>query len=266
MSAKRERGERERGRTVGELARLAHVSVRALHHYDEIGLLQPSGRSRASYRLYTERDLARLQQVLLFRALGFSLDGIARVLNAPDFDRKRALLAQRALLEGEARRLEAMVALVDKTLDALERDEAMTDEDMFEGFDPSSHDEEARAKWGQSAAYAESARRTKTYTKETWATVRAEAQAIREAFAEAMVGGKRPGDPAVRALVERARSHLDRWFYPCSPEMHAALGQMYVDDPRFAATYEKVREGLAQFVRDAIVGASDRAGPERGPC
>src|SRR4051812_43314536 len=125
MSAKQGAAERERGRTVGELAKLAHISVRTLHHYDEIGLLRPSGRSRASYRLYTEADLARLQQVLFFRALGFSLDDVARVLSAPDFDRKKALLAQRALLVREGRRLEAMVALVDKTLDALERNVAM---------------------------------------------------------------------------------------------------------------------------------------------
>jgi len=256
MSAKRGDGAPDRGRTVGELAKLTHVSVRTLHHYDEIGLLTPSGRSRASYRLYTEHDLARLQQVLFFRALGFSLDGIARVMNAPDFDRKKALLAQRALLVDEARRLTAMVALVDKTLDALEGNDTMTDEEMFEGFDPGSHEEEARARWGNTSSYAEAARRTKGYTKETWTAIRAEAQAINEGFAAAMDSGTVANDPAVRALVERARMHIDRWFYPCSREMHAALGQMYVDDPRFAANYEKVREGLAQFVRDAIVGAS----------
>ncbi len=259
MSAKQGHDERDRGRTVGELAKVAHVSVRALHHYDEIGLLKPSGRSRASYRLYTEQDLARLQQVLFFRALGFSLEDIARVLNAPGFDRKKALLAQRALLVDEGRRLEAMVALVDKTLDALERNEAMNDEDMFEGFDPNAHEDEARARWGNTSAHAEAARRTKTYTKETWAAIRAEAQAIHEGFAAAMDAGKAPDGPEARALADRARMHIDRWFYPCSPEMHAALGQMYVDDPRFAATYEKVREGLAQFVRDAIVGAAARA-------
>src|SRR6202046_4168345 len=104
---------RRQGHTVGEVARLARVSVRALHHYDEIGLLVPSGRTESGYRLYTEPDLERLQQVLFFRELGFALEDVSRILRDPHFDRRQALLAQRAMLVEKGERLMAMVSLVD---------------------------------------------------------------------------------------------------------------------------------------------------------
>src|SRR5580704_15918984 len=106
--------------TVGEVSKVARVSVRALHHYDEIELLRPSGRSRAGYRLYTDGDLERLQQVLFFRELGLPLDEIARLLRDPELDRRRALVGQRALLVEKLERMKSMLALVDKTLDAME--------------------------------------------------------------------------------------------------------------------------------------------------
>jgi MerR family transcriptional regulator, thiopeptide resistance regulator len=249
------------GYTVGDLAKLAHVTVRTLHHYDELGLLKPSGRSKASYRLYTEADLARLQQILFFRELGFALEDVARILQNPEFDRRKALVAQRALLVEKLGHLEAAVALVDKTLDSLERGTRMKPEEMFEvfgDFDPGAHEVEAKARWGESTSYAESTRRTKRYTKEDWKTIRDEAEAIGRAFGDALASGKAPADLRVMDVAERARLHIDRWFYPCSRDMHRALGQIYVDDPRFAANYEKIRAGLAAFVRDAIRANSAR--------
>lgn len=241
--------------TVGDVAKLARVSVRALHHYDEIGLLKPSGRSRSGYRLYTDSDLERLQQVLFFRELGFALEEIVRVLQSPDFDRREALLAQRGLLVAKGERLLAMVTLVDKTIDALEKGIVMTAEEMFEvfgEFDPKAHEEEAEKRWGETPAYAESARRTKRYTKDDWTAIKEEGDAITAALATAFASGEAPGDPQVLALAERARLHIDRWFYPCSRAMHVSLGDMYVADPRFTAFYDKHRPGLAQFVCDAI--------------
>jgi DNA-binding transcriptional MerR regulator len=243
------------GYTVGDVARLAHVTVRALHHYDEMGLLRPSGRTRSSYRLYTDSDLERLQQVLFFRELGFALEDIARIVGDPGFDRKKALVAQRALLVDKRHRLDSLVESIDRTLDGLEGGRVMKPEEMLEvfgDFDPQAHDQEAQRRWAQGGSYAESARRTKRYTKEDWQTIKAEAQAIHDAFAAAKDSGQPPTDTGPRELAERARLHIDRWFYPCSHEMHAALGQMYVQDPRFAANYERLREGLAQYVCDAI--------------
>jgi hypothetical protein len=145
-----------------------------------------------------------------------------------------------------------MVALVDRTLESLEKGTTMSHQEMFDGFDPSAYEEEAKERWGDTPSYAESARRTKRYTQEDWATIRAEAEAIERDFAEALGAGMSPTDERARAIAERHRAHVDRWFYPCSREMHAALGAMYVQDERFAQHYERRREGLAQFVSDAV--------------
>jgi DNA-binding transcriptional MerR regulator len=260
MSSRDGQGRRTPAYTIGHVARAARVSVRALHHYDEIGLVQPSGRSAKGYRLYTPADLERLQQVLFYRELAFPLEEIRRILADPAFDRRRALLAQRARLAERAARASALVALVDRTIARLERGETMTPDEMFDGFDPSQHDEEVRARWGATESYAESARRTARYTQEDWVRIRAEADALRHAFAEAMERGTPPTDAAAMDVAERHRLHIDRWFYPCPPRMHAGLGEMYVNDPRFAANYDKVRAGLAGYVRDAIRANAQRAG------
>src|SRR5580698_8782932 len=146
-----------RGHTVGDVAKLARISVRALHHYDEIGLLEPSGRTEAGYRLYTDRDVERLQQVLFFRELGFALEDVARILRDPHFDRRQALIAQRAMLVEKGERLKSMVALVDRTLDSLGKGIVMSTEELFDGnFNPGAYEEEAKQRWGKTDTYAES--------------------------------------------------------------------------------------------------------------
>jgi hypothetical protein len=121
------------------------------------------------------------------------------------------------------------------------------------------HAEEAKARWGDTPAYAEAARRTKRYSKDDWAKIRAEADAIEAALAAALTSGVAPTDGAARALAERHRVHIEQWFYPCPPAMHAGLGQMYVSDPRFAEHYEERCAGLAQFVCDAIRANAGKA-------
>jgi DNA-binding transcriptional MerR regulator len=246
--------------TVGEVARLAQVSVRTLHHYEAIGLLQPSGRSAAGYRLYTPLDLARLQQILLHRELGFRLGEIGRVLDDPGFDRRAALVAQRAALAAQIARSTALLGTIDRTLRSLAGEETMTDEEMFDGFDPAAHEQEVEARWGQTRAHAESKARTSRYTKSDWDEMKAEAAAITADLAAALADGVPPVDPRATALAERHRLHIDRWFYPCSKEMHARLGDLYVSDERFAASYDRLRPGLAAYVRDAI-GANLLASP-----
>ena len=215
--------------TVGELAGLARVSVRTLHHYDEIGLLRPSGRSGAGYRLYTAGDLQRLQQVLFFRELGFKLEDIQRILADPGFDRRQTLIAQRALLAERAERAHALVDLVDRTLKALE-DDTMKPEEMFEGFDPAKYEEEATARWGQTEAFAESKRRTSRYTKDDWAKLKAEAEANVEELARAMADAVPPIDARAMDLAEQHRLHLERWFYQCPVAMHVELGEWVVEE------------------------------------
>jgi len=241
--------------TVGDVAKLAHVSVRTLHHYDEIGLLAPSERSEAGYRLYTHEDLSNLQQVLFYKELGFGLDEIRGIMNDPAFDRREALLSQRDLVAEHLLRLEALMGLIDKTLVSLEGGTAMTKEEMFEvfgDFDPAEHEEEVQQRWGDTDAYKESSRRTKRYTKDDWARFKAESEANGTVMVELFDAGVEPTDPRAMDVADEARMIIDRWFYPCSREMQVCLGEMYVADPRFKANYDKQREGLAQWLCDAI--------------
>lgn len=240
--------------TVGELAKLTGITVRTLHHYDEIGLVQPSDRSRSGYRLYGDGDVLRLQQVLLYRELGLPLDEIAAVLDDPSYSRSKSLREHREVLVAKRARLDAMLAALDTAL-RLEEGKPMQPEDvktMFDGFDPDEYADEAKQRWGETDSYKESMRRTKTYGKAEWEVIRAEATSIYERFAELMREAAAPSDARVRGVVEAHRAHIDRWFYPCSRDMHRGLGEMYVADPRFTANIDKLGPGLARFVRDAI--------------
>jgi DNA-binding transcriptional MerR regulator len=244
--------------TVGELAKLTGVTVRTLHHYDEIGLVTPSQRTAAGYRLYGERDVLRLQQVLVHRELGLPLEQIAAVLDAPGFARTEALRAQRAALVERRGKLDAMLAAVDAALRLEEGKAHMKADDvkqLFDGFDPAQYEDEAKERWGETDAYKESARRTKTYGKAEWEQIRAEGEAIYARLAELMREGAPPDDARCKGVVEAHRAHIDRWFYPCSTQMHAGLAELYVGDPRFTTNLDKVAPGFAQYLHDAIVAA-----------
>jgi DNA-binding transcriptional MerR regulator len=248
--------------TVGDVARLAGVSVRTLHHYDEVGLLEPSDRSDAGYRLYTTEDLERLQQILFYKELGFTLEEIREFMGDPAFDRREALLTQREMIAEQALRLEALLGLIDRTLTSLGGGIQMTKEEMFEvfgDFDPAEHEDEVKERWGDTDAYKESARRTATYTKADWARFKAESEEINAAITALMDEGVEADDPRAMDAVDRARLQIDTWFYPCSHQMHVGLAQMYIADPRFTATYEKIHTGMAQYVHDAILANAKRA-------
>ena len=241
--------------TVGQVAELTGVTVRTLHHYDEIGLLAPFDRTPAGYRVYVRSDLERLQEILFFRELGFSLDEIAAVTGDPAYDRRRALARQRDLLRSRVRHMEAIIAAVDEALKAEEEGMQMSERDMFEvfgDFDPRDYEQEAAERWGETAAYAELARRTSRYTKDDWQQITGEAESIAEAFAAALRGGAPPESDSTMDIVERHRQHIDAWFYPCSHEAHDGLGAMYVADARFAAYWNEREAGLAAYVSAAI--------------
>jgi MerR family transcriptional regulator, thiopeptide resistance regulator len=247
--------------TVGDVARIAHVSVRALHHYDDIGLLRPSARSDAGYRLYSDDDLTRLQQVMLYRELDFTLEDIAQALAATDFDPLDALVAQRQLVADKLVRDEALLALLDKTILAMKGGIRMSKEEMFEvfgDFDPAQYDDEVKERWGDTDAYKESARRTKRYRKADWERMKAEQDANGAAMVALFDDGVAPDDARATAVAEEARLLIDKWFYPLSREMHVGLAEMYLADPRFTATYEKMRTGLAQWWHDAIIANAAR--------
>ncbi len=240
-------------KTVGEVAELAGITVRTLHHYDEIGLLSPSGRSEAGYRLYSYDDLARLREILIWRTLGFPLTEIASLLDDPGHDRLAALERQRELIEREIDRLGTLAVAVEDAIAAHRNGAELEVDAMFDGFDPSEYEEEARERWGHTDAYKESARRAASYGQAEWDEIRAEGdEIVRELIA--VMRGRAPADgEAARALAERHRRHISRWFYPCSPQMHRGLAEMYVADQRFAQTYERHAEGLAAYFHDAIL-------------
>ncbi|HEX2873250.1 MAG TPA: MerR family transcriptional regulator [Polyangiaceae bacterium] len=249
---------RKRTYLVKEVAEIAGVSVRTLHHYDEIELLVPVGRTEAGYRLYDDDDLLRLQQILLGRELGLTLEEIRRSLTEPDFDRREALLAQRAELEKRAeqtaemrRAVDAALALLDQA-EAGESAESVSPESLFDGFDPSRYEAEAEQRWGHTDAFVESRKRTRHYTREDWQRFAAEQAAIYGAAVEALRAGKPPTDPDALAAAERHRESIERWFYPCSHEMHCNLATMYEQDPRFAENIDKYGPGLSPFLVSAI--------------
>ncbi|HEX7197577.1 MAG TPA: MerR family transcriptional regulator [Candidatus Limnocylindria bacterium] len=244
-----------RSHTVGAVARLAGVTVRTLHHYDEIGLLKASGRSAAGYRRYADVDLDRLQRILFYRELGFGLDEIRTVITDGDADAIGHLRRQHAMLLDRIGRLKRMAAAVEKAMEARTMGISLTPEERFEVFgdhDPEEYAAEVEERWGDTDAYRESRRRVARYTKADWERIKAEGQAVIEQVVGAMSSG-RPSDSAeAMAGAEAHRRQIDDAFYECSYEMHVGLAEMYLADPRFTATYEKIAPGLAQYLHDAI--------------
>lgn len=236
--------------TVKAVSDLAGVSIRTLHHYDEIGLLKPTESTASGYRLYTSEDLERLQQVLFFRELGFSLQEIKGIISRPDFDRRRALLDHRQLLLERQGRLERLIQSVDRTLQAMERGMEMDEKEMFDGFDHAQYEEEARQRWGQTREYQESARRAKRYSKSDWEAIQQEGQQITLGVAALM--DQDPSDPRVQELVRQWHQLINDRFYTCSTEVFRGIGNGYVEDSRFTAFYDKVRPGLASFMNAAM--------------
>ena len=167
--------------TVGQVAALAGVTVRTLHHYDRVGLLVPSERSEQGYRLYDYGDLERLRQIRLLRELRFSLDAIGQMLDATAYDRRSALAGQRELLRERQERTEKIILGVDRALTAMEEEKEMDRTEMFAGleeFDHAQYQEEAEERWGDTDAYKESMRRTRRYGKNDWARIKEEGEEV----------------------------------------------------------------------------------------
>jgi DNA-binding transcriptional MerR regulator len=247
--------------TVGDIARLTGVSVRTLHHYDEIGLVVPRERSEAGYRLYGPSEVARLQEVLFFRELGFGLGEIKRLVERPDYDRATALQRQRRLLDTKAEHLLAMIDALDAAVEAERHGTPMSNEDMlgvFGDFDPAEHEAEARERWGDTDAYRESARRTARYGRADWEQMGRESAEIDQAFLALMAAGVPADSSEAMEIAERHRNHITKWFYECTSEIHVGLGQMYVADSRFTERIDRAGEGLAAYMSAAIEANAGR--------
>jgi len=248
--------------TVGQVANLAGVTVRTLHHYDEIGLLAPTHRTSGGYRSYGVGDLERLRRILFYRELGFPLDEIATILADPRADAAEHLRRQHRLRSDRIERLQAMAAAIEKELEAQQMGISLSPEEQFEVFGTDKVGgewaDEAEQRWGNTEAYKQSQRRTSKYTKQDWVTLKAEADEGLRAFADALRAGTTPDSPAAMDLAEAHREYISRWFYDCDHDTHRGLARMYVADPRFTKLYEDLAPGLAQYVHDAIMANAAR--------
>lgn len=243
--------------TVQKLGKLAGVSPRTLRYYDEIGLLQPARINSSGYRIYGQVEVDRLQQILFYRELGVELEQIKEILSSPDFDATSALLEHKEKLMEKRLQLDALIANVEKTINQKERGIAMSDQEKFEGFKKKMIEEnekkfgkEAREKYGDDAINRSNAK-LMGVTQEQYEAV----TKLHEEFAENLKAAYVTGDPSGE-LAQKAADLHRQWlaFYwdSYTPEAHAGVAQMYVDDERFTAFYDNIQPGSAPFLRDAI--------------
>jgi DNA-binding transcriptional MerR regulator len=238
--------------TIQRLANLAGVTVRTLHYYDEIGLLKPAQIKENGYRIYEEHELLHLQQILFFREIDFPLEKIKRIMSDPSFSIEKALRDQRQLLELKKKRLTDLTRTIDKTLNKITKQNPMKDEKLYDGFSKEKiekYAEEAKERWGHTEAYKQSQERAKKMSKGDMARIQKESDALMKEIAAVI--NKKPSDTTVQKLIDRHYNNL-RNFYEPNLEMYRGLGNMYVDDSRFTAYFEKYAKGLAIFMRDAI--------------
>jgi len=245
--------------TIKEIADLAGVTTRTLRYYDEIGLLSPSTIGDNGYRIYDQDSLLLLQQVMFFRELDVSLKDIQMILNHPKFNLVAALEEHRVTLQARAKQLKALIETVDLTIDTLKGEWTMSDKDYFEGFDESQYEEEAKQRWGKTPQWAESQKKWASYSKEQKDAIKVEGGEI----TKRMVGtdpGLSPDDPGVQAAIGDYHAYINKYFYTCDVEFIRNLSDMWVQDPRFAVNYDRIREGGAAFVRKAVHIFADRSG------
>ncbi len=241
---------------VKEAAELAGISVRTLHFYDEIGLLTPDEVTEAGYRVYSERNLETLQEILFFRELGFSLKQIKEIMSDPAYDRQAALELHRKMLIEKRDRLDQLITTIDKTIQHMKGEIKMTVEEKFQGFDFSRnpYEQEARERWGDQAVDESKAKLGKMSEAEMKA-LQDEIHAIYSKLAQLRHGS--PESEEAQAAIEEWYRALNR-FGHYSLEAFKGLGQLYVDDERFTKNIDQFGEGLAAFMRDAMAVYADR--------
>lgn len=244
--------------TVQRLGHLAGVSTRTLRYYDAIGLLKPARTNSSGYRIYGQREVDRLQQILFYRELGVSLEEIKELITSPTFDADRALKEHRRKLLEKREQLDALIANVDLTIAQREGTRTMTDKQKFEGFKQKLIDDneqkygaEVRAKYGDEKID-KANRKIKNMTEKQYAEVEQLAADIHTTLAAAFATGDPAGELAQKA-VDLHRQWLSYFWDAYSKEAHAGVAQMYVDDPRFTAYYDKDQPGVAAFLRDAVL-------------
>ena len=235
-------------KTVNEVSKLTGVSVRTLHHYDEIGLLKPTSVTEAGYRLYDDTALERLQHILLFRELQFPLKDIKAILDSPDFDRNRALEQQIELLTLKKDHLENLILYARgiKFLGVKYMD--------FSAFDTKKMDEyaaQAKENWGKTEAYKEFEEKSKDWTEETTGNIAKDMMIIFAEFGQ--MKDLNPADEKVQAQVKKLQDYITEHFYNCTNQILSGLGQMYAGGGEFTENIDAYGgEGTAEFTNKAI--------------
>lgn len=244
--------------TVSEVAKASGVSVRALHHYDEIGLLKPGHVGENGYRYYGRDELLRLQQVLFHRELGLPLEEIRQVLDDPGFDRVAALRAHRVRLMAEAKRYRELLKTLDATLSELEGETDVKDKAMFRGFDPAkqaAHEVWLVERYGDQmqARIDEAKDRVKDWTQSDFDRAHLEFEGIEAELAGAMIQGLPADSDAVRSITRRLHGWVGRsWNRPPTAEAFCGLAVLYQENPEFRARYEARASGLTDYLAEAV--------------
>ncbi len=236
---------------INEFAKLTGVSVRTLHYYDEIGLLKPAFVDvQNGYRFYDEKSISRMQEILFYRELDFSLKAISEILSSPDYDKKKALAEQRKLLILKKERLEKII----NALDGAEKGKI-----IMTAFDNSNYETarkqyeaEAKERFGNTDAYKEQVEKTANYSESKWQNVNDGLMLVFAKFSECMKNGNSADSNKAQALVKELQDYITDNYYTCSKEILAGLGQMYVADERFKNNIDKQGDGTAEFVQKSI--------------
>ena len=244
--------------TVLQLARMSGVSPRTLRYYDQKRLLSPARVTEAGYRIYGEEQVARLQQILFYRELGLALKDIRKILDAPQFDARTALLSHLAALKERKTRIERLIETVENTILQKEGKRIMTDQEKFKGFQKKSleeneqkYGEEIRQRYGEETVR-QSNKRWLEMDEATVKSMQELGEEIKRELEQAVEAGLSPVGESGKKLMQMHRKWLSYTWEEYSPQAHKGLGQMYVSDHRFTEYYDKSVPGCAQFLCDAI--------------
>jgi DNA-binding transcriptional MerR regulator len=242
------------GLTVGQAAALVGLSVRTLHHWDTVGLVRPSDRTLAGYRVYSTDDIARIHRVLVYRELGLPLAEIGVLLDDPDVDGREHLSRQRAQLTERIAHLQTMVHAVDLMLAASKSGMTLTPEEQVEIFGTDWQPgwvQEAEDRWGDTKQWAQYVDRTGALTPDDWRQVAADTEALNAELAAAHRAAVVPGSDSANALAERHRESFFRYF-DCTHAMHACLARKFVSEAGYTDYYESLSPGMTQWLHALI--------------
>lgn len=238
---------------IKEFANLTGVSVRTLHYYDEIGLLEPPFVDEQNgYRCYDEKSLERMQEILFYRELDFSLKSITEILSSLNYDKNQALSKQRKLLILKRKRLDRLISAIDNSMKGVN---IMN----INAFDNTEYEKarkkymsEAKENWGETSAYKEHSEKTKDYSNEKWKEIYKGLDDIFDEFSKCFAEKYEPSSSEVQAAVKKLQDYISENFYKCTKEILLGLGEMYVNDERFKQNIDSHGAGSAEFINKAI--------------